>query len=265
MNTGFPETDFSPLITQERVDGNCFYLNLREYESGDACLSVIRLNPDDNLRKGGGSKRKNTTKDEMDEEILVKSRRRTKKIVKERCLQLCPDHMLTMTFQENVTDLDEAWRVFKRFSGYCKKKYPGRWAYVAVPELQKRGAVHFHLAVKGFYVANTLRRLWRKAAGKYGGNIHLSDSRKYGASRWNIKKICGYMTKYITKGDIVKFNKKRFSSGGNIPPVTRSTGYIALGLPMVKLADDMLRRATRKQVAQFYEGDSYFQYMYFET
>lgn len=50
----------------------------------------------------------------------------------------------TLTFGENIKELDYANSEFKKFIQKVKRKYP-ELKYLGVPEFQKRGAVHYHL------------------------------------------------------------------------------------------------------------------------
>lgn len=56
---------------------------------------------------------------------------------------------LTLTFKENLTDLDIANKEFDKFSKrmnrYLLKNFNERFKYVAVIEFQQRGAIHYHL------------------------------------------------------------------------------------------------------------------------
>ena len=51
---------------------------------------------------------------------------------------------ITLTFAENVTDLDFANKCFNNFTSIVRRVYPN-FKYLGVPEFQKRGAVHYHL------------------------------------------------------------------------------------------------------------------------
>ena len=53
---------------------------------------------------------------------------------------------LTLTFKENVNDIDKANLEFKKGIRKLTASYPGL-KYLCVPEFQKRGAVHYHLLV----------------------------------------------------------------------------------------------------------------------
>lgn len=57
---------------------------------------------------------------------------------------------LTLTFAENIKDLTAANREFRKFMkrlGHFVAKDQAHVQYVAVPEFQKRGAVHYHLVI----------------------------------------------------------------------------------------------------------------------
>lgn len=75
------------------------------------------------------------------------------------------DCFLTLTFRECLTDLPEANRRFRLFMKRLRlfmKAQGCRLAYVAVPEQQKRGAWHYHLALFSFPYTPvaTLADLW---------------------------------------------------------------------------------------------------------
>lgn len=51
---------------------------------------------------------------------------------------------ITLTFAENVSDLDAANKEFNKYISKIKRVFPD-FKYLAVPEFQKRGSVHYHL------------------------------------------------------------------------------------------------------------------------
>lgn len=51
---------------------------------------------------------------------------------------------ITLTFRENLKDLDVANDYFNKWCLKIRRKFPN-FAYISVPEFQKRGAVHYHL------------------------------------------------------------------------------------------------------------------------
>jgi hypothetical protein len=134
------------------------------------------------------------------------------------------DHLLTLTTRANVSSVSESWRSWKCFIRYVQKRYPG-FAYVAVPELQKRGAVHFHVAVRGYQDVRFLRRAWLAVVGD--GNIDVKGPRTRGPSMWKRAKLAGYLSKYIGKemGTTEGRQRYRVSEGIAIPGETRILEY----------------------------------------
>ena len=109
---------------------------------------------------------------------------------------------MTLTLKENIQDLKTANRLFSkfimRFNDY--QKYQIR--YVAVPEFQERGAVHYHTIV--FNLPFTKASLIEQKIWKLGSvNMRLIQ-RQYG--------LFNYLTKYISKNfsDNRFKNKKRY-------------------------------------------------------
>ena len=116
------------------------------------------------------------------------------------------DTMLTLTYGENQTDRTVAQRHLAAFLRRVKRVIP-EFEYLAVPEQQKRGAWHWHIAVRqlksGYWVRGTyvhswklLRAVWRSViAGP--GNIDVQARGKPGRS---VHQLSSYLTKYISKG-----------------------------------------------------------------
>ena len=87
----------------------------------------------------------------------------------------------------SLTDLERLRRMLSR-GGYSMP-------YVAVLECQKRGAIHPHLAVRGFQDIRLLRRCWYKIVGKAQGQVNVKGPRP-GTSP---VKLARYLSKYISK------------------------------------------------------------------
>lgn len=242
-------------FTDQRQAGNSFYVNAKSFNTGDVELVALKLGTDDALKSGGGSARHNTDKKEMTPEVLKKSQLRAKKLIRHKLLMMQSDRMLTLTYQENITDIKQAWHDLKEFNRLMKWRYKD-WAYVAVPEYQKRGAVHFHLAIKGYYHANTVRLLWHKAIGGNKGNIDITSPRVIDKKSWNPKRIANYLAKYVTKSETVDFNQKRYSSSRiDLPPSI--SGWISLGIPPFRFMLKLLQEITNKPYQDYWEADGY--------
>lgn len=114
--------------------------------------------------------------------------------IRRKCLSIGADHLVTLTYRDNVedrervlTDLERLRRMLTR-GGYSMP-------YVAVLECQKRGAIHPHLAVRGFQDIRLLRRCWYKIVGKAQGQVNVKGPRP-GTSP---VKLARYLSKYISK------------------------------------------------------------------
>ena len=105
-----------------------------------------------------------------------------------------PPIFLTLTFKENIKDIEKANRIFSKFIQRFnynitnqKKKY---LKYVAVIEFQKRGAIHYHIVlfnlpfIKNIY--DVLKNLWPVGYFK----INKAD---------NIRDVGFYIAKYMHK------------------------------------------------------------------
>jgi hypothetical protein len=140
-------------------------------------------------------------------------------MVKLKILAAGLDHMLTLTYRENFGLLDVAKVHLERFVRIVKRRFPD-WRYVGCWETQKRGAIHWHLAVRGFQDVRFLRAAWLRviAGGVSGaGNIDVTGPE----SHWSPYSIATYITKYITKENSVgrALNDPRYvcSKGIKVP------------------------------------------------
>ncbi len=104
---------------------------------------------------------------------------------------------LTLTFEENLTDLSVANKFFDRFIKRLRYFYPSL-KYVAVPEFQKRGAVHYHLLTNIVNIPQVeLSDIWNN------GFVFVNSIRK-------IDNIALYVSKYLTKEVCSVVNKRAF-------------------------------------------------------
>lgn len=145
-----------------------------------------------------------------------RSKRRAYRTVIDKVMQIKGDRMITLTFKENITDKKIAYKAFTAFIRLMRIRFK-TFDYIAVPEYQKRGAVHFHVVTNTFYMWTSVLSLWRKAVKTISnetGGIHIN---KKAASKYTEKGYNGlgrYIAKYILK-DIktdVKNEKSYYSS-----------------------------------------------------
>lgn len=123
---------------------------------------------------------------------------------------------ITLTFEKNIIDLKEANKKFKYFIDKVRRVKKD-FSYIAIPEFQKRGAIHYHLLTNIDIDDNTLlysqeNNLKYKHI-KYWNEGFTSIEVMTG----DVKKIVGYISKYMTKDiDNRLFGHRRFFYSQNL-------------------------------------------------
>ena len=124
---------------------------------------------------------------------------------------------MTLTFAKNITSLKEANYIFNQFVKRILYKYPN-FEYLAVPEFQKRGAVHYHLLCRlPFMEISELEYIWGQGFIK----INKIDE---------INNIGAYVCKYLSKDmfDDRTFGKKKFFHSQTLRKAIELIGYYAI-------------------------------------
>lgn len=191
---------------------------------------------------------KQLTDEEAEEKRLENIRRsvtRAKQAVHYAVRSMGADHMLTLTTRENITDRIQFFTAFKEFMRLVRtkdlhtvngelilktRKEKRSYLYVAVPELQERGAYHMHIACIGKQDIPLLRACWYVALGgdpnDKGENTKGAVNIKYRQLAFGRKsesfstfQLVKYMTKYMQKSfdETNELGLKRYSSARNIP------------------------------------------------
>jgi len=118
-----------------------------------------------------------------------------------------PPVFFTLTFQANVTDLQQANLHFKYFIHKLNKFCRSSMAYIVVPEFQRRGAVHYHGLFFNlpFIPILQLRSLWGH------GYVDFQLTR-------NLRSAGAYIAKYITKSiqDSRLYGQKLYYTSRNL-------------------------------------------------
>lgn len=181
-------------------------------------------------------------------ERFDQSIKRSKRTLREKCFSLDADHMLTLTKRGKFSSVDELWRVFNLFNRLMTKLYKDRWQYVAVPELHADGETyHMHCAIHGHFWAGVVRKIWLRSLGGKGnetgtespGNIDLKAFRKHRAGAAAIRRVAGYISKYVGKGFGPGSHSRRlYSSSRGLGPAEVQRFFIRdwLGVPQVATA-----------------------------
>jgi len=131
---------------------------------------------------------------QLRDENEVRAIRRARSRLRHLILASRADHLLTLTYRENITEFERATADLSRFVRLVKARLPG-WVYIAVAEEQKRGAWHWHLAVVGRQNVDLLRLLWRQVVGE--GNIDVRPPKGRGNHR--LLALVKYLGKYLAK------------------------------------------------------------------
>jgi hypothetical protein len=169
------------------------------------------------------------------EDLIRRSTERAKRMVRLLSLELGADRLLTFTTRDTYA-LDKLQVMWDRFVRMARTFDPS-FAYIAVPEPHKdHEHWHIHAAYKGWININVVRRMWHAAihtvSGRGGnrntagacspGNVDVQyRGRAHGVQK--TRRIAGYIAKYITKGLIERFNKKRYwhTKGVTVPEAQR--------------------------------------------
>lgn len=188
---------------------------------------------------------KGTSKNKEQNEKRAQAR--AKGEIRRKCLSIGADHLVTLTYRNNVEDRDRVLTDLERLRRMLSRiGYP--MPYVAVLECQKRGAIHPHLAVRGFQDIRLLRRCWYKIVGKAQGQVNVRGPRP-GTSP---VKLARYLSKYISKdldSQPREFEEHRYfcSLGIAVPTeqyqiVLQRHARRAEGKMFCFMHDDLLRR-----------------------
>lgn len=122
--------------------------------------------------------------------------------------------LISLTYAENITDIGQGHKDFNNFARNVRAKFGKQVRYIAVPEFQQRGAIHFHALFWGLpskKLARTERRT-RLVASYWGlGYVDLTMTD-------GNHKIAGYLSKYMIKGisDIKMSGRKGYFCSQNI-------------------------------------------------
>lgn len=123
---------------------------------------------------------------------------------------------ITLTFADNVTDLNIANKRFKYFIDKVRRVKKDL-KYLCIPEFQKRGATHYHLLTNISVKDNKL--VYSQVDNKKFKHVkYWNDGfTSIETFKGDVKKIIGYISKYMTKDiDNRLFNKHRYFYSKNL-------------------------------------------------
>jgi len=136
------------------------------------------------------------------EEERQRSTTRARIKLRDAIMCLGADRILTCTTRRCITDPVEFNLYLAKFIRRMPSLVPG-WKCVAALELQERGAIHAHLAVRGFQNIAKARLLWAKIIGEEpAGQLDLSNP-------FDCVEHAFYIVKYVGK-DLGEFERPRY-------------------------------------------------------
>lgn len=168
-------------------------------------------------------RRKRLIKQERRENNIKACRKAFQRLVRANLDEGNPPILVTLTYADNVTDIEVAYKDFTRFGVRFRREFGEAVSWIAVPEFQKRGAVHFHVIVFNIdnETARTERRT-RKIADIWGhGYVDAITTDGHA-------KIATYLAKYMSKAmhDKRLLGKRAYSATRNIlRPVFLNTPF----------------------------------------
>ncbi|RRW87691.1 hypothetical protein EGJ54_25340 [Pandoraea apista] len=160
---------------------------------------------------------------ENSEDNQMAAAKRAKQQVRLRCKAIGADRMITLTYRENMQDKERLKRHFDALRRRLNKIQD--FQYIAVPERQRRGAWHLHIAVKGRQNYRVLRAIWQSIVGPNNGNVDVRNPFRQRGLR---HKLAAYLGKYLTKDFAEhKMNEKRYwTSRGIVVPERHPIDHI---------------------------------------
>lgn len=124
-----------------------------------------------------------------------------------------PPLLITLTYKENLTDINIGYKDYQSFIKALRNKFGKTFSYIAVCEFQKRGAIHFHalfwnLPTEVFSQereTRTIALIWKH------GYVFMKETD-------GNDKLSSYLAKYMVKAftDPRLKNKKAYMASRNI-------------------------------------------------
>lgn len=133
------------------------------------------------------------------------------------------ESFITLTFKENITDIVYANKIFNAWVSNVRKLKKD-FKYIAVPEFQKRGAVHYHILSNLGKEDTNIVTPQKERTEKTKDLTTLFDVKYWSRGfarvdfiKGDYKKIYSYICKYMTKDiDDKLFGKHRYFNSQNL-------------------------------------------------
>ena len=105
---------------------------------------------------------------------------------------------VTLTFGKHVPSHNEAKRLLDNFLKRTRRHFKFNFEYVWVAELQKRGAIHFHILLADYIPKEFVNQSWNEIVNKWSMDQHGETQKLYPHVE-GVYMAGAYMSKYISK------------------------------------------------------------------
>ena len=160
----------------------------------------------------------NRSSEKPSDDAITESLRRTRTTIFDYALSNDFEYFVTFTFNPKKIDrysIDETFNTMKYWLNRQKKHSPD-FAYVIVPEFHKDGAIHFHALIRAYNGDMKSTKVFQNGKRVYNVTGFTSGFTNAQKMDDNQEKTAGYITKYITKDTINRFNKRRYWASKNL-------------------------------------------------
>lgn len=175
-----------------------YYQNLmtKKQEKDDFDLQLKRTKIDSALKTENNKHNNSSELKQIEVRNIIRSKLQCQRLAKANSRKW--RIFLTLTIAENLGDLKEANKKFRYFVDKVRR-IKKDFSYIAIPEFQKRGAVHYHLLCNiDINDENLIYSQEDNPKFKHVKYWHEGFT-EIEVVRGDVKKIVGYISKYMTK------------------------------------------------------------------
>ena len=196
----------------------------------------------------------NRNSDQPSDKSIEESLRRTRTTIFDYALSNNFSYFVTFTFNPKKVDrysIESTSNIMKYWLNRQKKHSPN-FAYVIVPEFHKDGAIHFHALIRDYNAELKSTNVFQNGKRVYnltGFTAGFTNAQKLDDDQ---TKAAAYLTKYITKDMINRFNKRRYWASKNLhKPVKRYESLSELGLDPYIFDDNLVFSSDKYDISVY--------------
>jgi len=196
----------------------------------------------------------NRNSEQPSDKAIEESLRRTRTTIFDYALSNNFSYFVTFTFNPKKVDrysIESTSNIMKYWLNRQKKHSPN-FAYVIVPEFHKDGAIHFHALIRDYNAELKSTNVFQNGKRVYnltGFTAGFTNAQKLDDDQ---TKAAAYLTKYITKDMINRFNKRRYWASKNLhKPVKRYESLSELGLDPYIFDDNLVFSSNKYDISVY--------------